>query len=317
MALNTLDPRQSMGLERAAAVLGAARPELYRALSFLVGLPLFFGFLIGWFRGGSAKHLPLPLALAFWISGFLILWWSMEASSRVVSWLSGRRLPLAATLLAGAALGIAVAHYPLTLRLEMFRPHFGGWMPNYAAPPKSGLPWLDWLRYVAPILLVWTTSNWVYFVPLAKRRFGLQVSSNGAFWFGQSVRATAAPPRPTGATSTAHVASVVLPTLLLEETGTLSSVGLSMRDVVALDADDHYTRVYLRGESRYLRAQFGHLLLQMPPSLGIQVSRSTWVAFDAIEKVMRSGRGLTVRLVNGESMQVTRGYKVAFERAYR
>jgi hypothetical protein len=227
-----------------------------------------FGFLIGWFRGGSAKYLSMPLSVAFWVSGFFITWWCMEAGSRVVSRLAGRWLPLSATLLTGAMLGLVLARPGLGLRLEIFRPHFGGWLPDYAAPPPGGVSWLDWVQFATPILLVWMASNWVYFVPLSMRRFGRTAALERAFWLGRprrldasslpsSMQAPAAIPIEPAATG----AATPLPA---EEPATIASLGLSVREVVALEADDHYTRVFLRQGSRYLRAQFGHLLQQMP-----------------------------------------------------
>ena len=141
---------------------------------------------------------------------------------------------------------------------------------------------------------------------------GRTAGSNRAFWLGRFDVSHAL-----GRGESLGEAAPLSAPLSAPEYGTLAALGLSIRNVVALDADDHYTRVYLREGSRYLRAQFGHLLQQMPDDLGIQISRSRWVAFKAIEKVVRSGRGLSVRLVTGQQMQVTRGYKVAFESAQR
>ncbi len=74
-----------------------------------------------------------------------------------------------------------------------------------------------------------------------------------------------------------------------------------------IDAEDHYLRIFEGSKSKLVRGKFSDAIKEIPRGLGIQISRSQWVARKHIVLAERgSASKLFVRLNDGEIAPVAR-----------
>ena len=75
-----------------------------------------------------------------------------------------------------------------------------------------------------------------------------------------------------------------------------------------LAAEDHYTRVTTSQGSSLVLLRFSDALQDVVPTSGLQVHRSHWLSYDAIDKAERRGDAAQLILTNGSSVPVSRGH---------
>jgi DNA-binding LytR/AlgR family response regulator len=75
-----------------------------------------------------------------------------------------------------------------------------------------------------------------------------------------------------------------------------------------LAAEYHYTRVTTSQGSCLVLLRFSDALQEVAPTPGLQVHRSHWVSFDAIDKTERRGDGARLILAGGASVPVSRSH---------
>ena len=80
------------------------------------------------------------------------------------------------------------------------------------------------------------------------------------------------------------------------------------RDLIALEAQDHYLRVHTQAGSRLILYRLSDALVQLEPARGLQVHRGWWVARDAVLGTRREGSRLWLLLSNGLKVPVSRAY---------
>ena len=89
----------------------------------------------------------------------------------------------------------------------------------------------------------------------------------------------------------------------------LNRLPLDMRGAIQhLAAEDHYTRVTTSQGSCLVLLRFSDALQEVAPTPGLQVHRSHWVSFDAIDKTERRGDGARLILAGGASVPVSRSH---------
>lgn len=87
-------------------------------------------------------------------------------------------------------------------------------------------------------------------------------------------------------------------------------------ELVYIRAEDHYLRVVTTKRRLLTRGRLSDALAQLDFRSGIQVNRSTWVAFAAIEAVDDDAKGiLTLTLAGGEAERVAQSRRIAFQAA--
>jgi len=75
-----------------------------------------------------------------------------------------------------------------------------------------------------------------------------------------------------------------------------------------LTAEDHYTRVTTSQGSSLVLLRFSDALQDMALTPGLQVHRSHWASYDAIDKAERRGDAGQLILTNGSNVPVSRGH---------
>jgi hypothetical protein len=83
------------------------------------------------------------------------------------------------------------------------------------------------------------------------------------------------------------------------------------RDIVALEAEDHYLRVHTPLGSDLLLMRLSDAVGSIDSRLGAQVHRSWWVARGAVAEVVKDGQRTRLRLTSGLSVPVGRTYMAA------
>ncbi len=79
-------------------------------------------------------------------------------------------------------------------------------------------------------------------------------------------------------------------------------------DVLALQAEEHYVRIFTSNGSELVHYRFGDAVAEMPGELGAQVHRSWWVAESALRSAKRGSRRWQLDLVTDVTVPVSDSY---------
>ena len=88
-------------------------------------------------------------------------------------------------------------------------------------------------------------------------------------------------------------------------------------EIQSVQTEDHYVNVITRTGRHMLRAKLSELKALHDGRHGVQINRSQWVAFAAIESVKDEANGqVTLHLVNGDTATVSRTRRLVFMQLY-
>ena len=82
-------------------------------------------------------------------------------------------------------------------------------------------------------------------------------------------------------------------------------------DILALQAEEHYIRIYTKDGAELVHYRFRDAVTEMPDQLGAQVHRSWWVAERAIQSAKRGTRRWQLNLETDVSVPVSDSYVAA------
>jgi hypothetical protein len=83
------------------------------------------------------------------------------------------------------------------------------------------------------------------------------------------------------------------------------------RDLLALEAQDHYLMVHTRRGSALIHMRLSEAVQMLPPQLGFQAHRGWWVAREAVARLRRDGHQTLIELTGGLTVPVGRTYLAA------
>ena len=84
--------------------------------------------------------------------------------------------------------------------------------------------------------------------------------------------------------------------------------------ILALEAQEHYVRVYTDQGDYLLLYRFGDAVQEVTQSyLGLQVHRSYWVSEDAVAEIQRTNKTYSIKLSNGLEVPVSNSYRKVVE----
>lgn len=127
-----------------------------------------------------------------------------------------------------------------------------------------------------------------------------------------------APPAPAVAEDAAPDAAPDPAPLVAPEPAEIGRVRIGNETFAAEDlhyirSEDHYLRIVTGRRRMLTRGRLTDAIAQLDIRQGIQVNRSTWIAFAAIQDVQDDGRGnLSLLLLDGESERVAQSRRIAF-----
>lgn len=289
------------------------RTPTFAALLFFGLVPVLIGLLLGATRAGVALYFPWSTGLVFWIASSLAVWWCLYAGSALTGVvLRPWHPPLWLVLVAGAILGSLVARhlvFGMAVLLEDYM--LDGRTPRPLAPFEPSWDFLvHYLQGWAGVYATWLAVGLIF-----DRFFGLPRYSRPR----DATPATAAPA--TGTAPAPAVNPVQEPASPAAAGPTACSPLLDRlparigRNVLALQAEDHYVRVYTDKGSALVLARLSDAIEALGPLDGLQVHRSWWVRRDAVARVAPQGKGLLLTLVSGAEVPVSQAYKALARQA--
>ncbi|MBU9699672.1 LytTR family transcriptional regulator [Rhodobacteraceae bacterium HSP-20] len=90
----------------------------------------------------------------------------------------------------------------------------------------------------------------------------------------------------------------------------------AVEDLLYIRSEDHYLRIVTSRRRMLTRGRLSDAIAQLDIRQGIQINRSTWVSFNAIQSTEDDGRGvLSVILSDGEQERVAQSRRIAFQSA--
>lgn len=83
------------------------------------------------------------------------------------------------------------------------------------------------------------------------------------------------------------------------------------RDLLALEAQDHYLMVHTRRGSALIHMRLSEAVQMLPTQLGFQAHRRWWVAHNEVARLRRDGHQTLIELTGGLTVPVGRTYLAA------
>jgi len=106
--------------------------------------------------------------------------------------------------------------------------------------------------------------------------------------------------------------------LLAHQQGVLAGVEPPLKGALLwAEAQEHYVRLTTDSEARMVLQRFSDILRDLPDEMGVQVHRSHWVAYVAINEAFIEGSNLRLRLKTGSVVPVSRSFRAQTERALK
>lgn len=269
--------------------------------AYVLAVPIVLGLISGINESGSARMVSKEAYIARYVVRSLLSWWV----TIMVTWGLAIALrpwkPSFLFLLVCGPMITVILNAPLSL---LWQPLF----TPYLAEGSQFFPLWPWrfneMPYLKESLLALLTNEIIW------------VSFNITFWRAFDVQLYGFPPPSAQAApamvtpDTAEVVSKNTPVHSAFLDRLPKDIGT---DIIALEAQEHYTKVHTLLGSALVLYRFGDAVKDMTNQGGLQVHRSHWVLTDAIEQVDRSGRAYELTLKTGLKIPVSRSYKVKID----
>lgn len=98
----------------------------------------------------------------------------------------------------------------------------------------------------------------------------------------------------------------------------LGNRNFDVEKIVSIRSEDHYLSVTTTTGETLVRAKLSDAVASLDVTLGMQVNRSSWIAFSSIHSIVRAENNrLEVTLKNEDTLSVPKTRKHAFEHAFR
>ncbi len=298
----------------------AGSSALVPSLAFFVLVPLLIGILLGATRAGLAAYLPWTSGLAFWVLSSLAVWLCLYAAS-VAAALALRpwRVPLWAMLATGALFGSMLARYAVYGVAQIFRTQLPPGRSPREAPP---IEWtteflLGYLQGWTGVYLCWVVIGLIFHRAFAVPRYPTFTSAALAAQppaRGDGLTDTEVTSETAGSAATTATATATADTRVAGEPAIVGSLLARLpaklgRNVLALEAEDHYVRIHTDLGSTLVLARLSDAITELGPIEGVRVHRSYWVRKGAVTRVFTQGKGLRLKLTNGLEVPVSQAYK--------
>jgi hypothetical protein len=280
-----------------------------QVVEFFVVLPLLVGLFLGAGRIGGYRFVTVGHHMAYMAIYAVVSWACYGLTSKAMATvLRPWSPPLLVVLLAGHVVGGFVLLWPLrdvlnSLFVTYLLPGstFGSFWPppldhlgSYIAISLQGIAW-------------WLLANWADFRFRAVPRFGFVPPA-------RSPVAAAPAPAAAGA-GAAPVAPAPFDAASPPRLSARLPERLRDADILALEAEEHYTKVHTSRGNTLLLLRFSDAIAEMAPVPGLQVHRSFWISRRAVDRVTRVERRMVVRLQGGLEVPVSRSFRLAVQGA--
>lgn len=300
-----------------ATVAPGPRPS-HAALmvAFYLGVPMCLAIVMAWNPTGMrAPRMQGPfLPAVYWLGILLPLWALLDLSAHGLRSACRRlsvRLPFVLLLVASALLATLLMRpyliYYWAMVDHLLDPVTARPLSALAPPwPQSVAEFLQTVRRAGFLLAVWTAVNLFYLHALGVPRYGYSRAEPDRTLEdeGPPVEASLSLVAP-GAAAPANGAdpAALRAPAFLERLGRDGD-----RDILVLQAQDHYLRVTTATGSALVLYRFSDAVREMDSHGGIRAHRSYWVARSAVKRLIARGGRHFLLLTNGERVPVSRTY---------
>lgn len=279
---------------KSGALWGRVFPGIHvrQAVGLFILIPTGIGATLGWYRAGYTADYPLAVSLFEWTTNFVLLWLAFELGSRFASFLMRPWTPpLWVVLILGGIAGVAISR-PVRSVVRDISARFAPEVMAEVSFP-DGLVWEEFVfayaSVVAVPIIIWIVVNYIYVQTFNVERFGHRRTEE---------EQPAADPVP-----------VQIPEFVKQLTA-----GPDV-EIHALQAEDHYLRVYTATSNELIRYRFSDAVGEVGHLPGLQVHRSFWVNKTAVANVRKNGRSYEIVLKGGLEVPVSRSYRYAVKEA--
>jgi LytTr DNA-binding domain len=252
-------------------------------VALLIGPPMLAGVMLGANQTRAGAFMPWLGSIGYWIAISLATWWLIAIATRLVDMvLRPWHPPAWLVWVAGAVAGSFVARPAIYAITDVFR-------PLMRAPVLRGMrPWafdLDFLGYYI--------ANWSLIIAL-----WVAACAVAAYWRQRQPVATPEVASDDAAIAQAHGILLRLP----------PAIG---RDVIALQAEDHYVRAHTMLGNALVLGSLSDAIADLERSglIGQRTHRSWWVASNAVAARVTRGRHIVLVLANGIEVPVSVTYR--------
>lgn len=271
--------------------------------AYALAVPIILGLISGINESGSARMVSKEAYMARYIVRGLLSWWATILVTYALAIALRPWNPRFLFILICGPVITVILNGPLSLIWQpLFQPYLA---EGYQFYPLW--PWrFDDPAYLKEGLLALLTNEIVW------------VSFNLIFWRAFNVPLYGFPPpsavRGHSSAESAEPESSFSVQPASPHSAFLSRLPLDIgTEIVALEAQEHYTKVHTPLGSALVLYRFGDAVKDMTGQGGLQVHRSFWVRSDAIQTVDRSGRAYELTLKTGLKIPVSRSYKVKID----
>jgi len=283
------------------------RISLGSAAVFLALVPVLIGFLLGATRAGVALYFPWPVGILFWVISSAGVWACLFAGSwGAAALLRPWHPPLWLVLTVGAVLGSAAGRYFIYGAAAGLQDYMlAGRTPQSAPGFEFSISFAsNYLQGWAGVYVTWIVVGLVFDRWLTLSRSVGAHSIDARCADGSAEK----PMNPAlGTEACGSDAGVTDPHLRPNEP--LCLLSQMERDVVAVEAEDHYVRIHTESGSALVFMRFSDAIARLARVDGLRVHRSYWVRRCCVASVEAQGRGLMLTLSNGLRVPVSHGYK--------
>ena len=267
-------------------------------LSFYIGVPLGLGLFFALSQSGTEPLVGITGHLVYWLISTLLSWQFLAIGTKLVSVvLKPAGTPFIAVLIIGFALGIA-----LWVPASHFRDFLVGDFVEEGQALKSTTRYMDIVVTISNWLLgigLWVSANYFYLFILGVNRFNYSAD-------GKKVRRFRNWLLPTEKSESGHFsAQSPYPRLHNRLTDPHQAT------ILALIAEDHYTRVILPTKEELIYIRFKDAIGAMHGQEGFQTHRSYWISADAAINYKEKGQSACIKLSNGRDIPVSRTFRQA------
>lgn len=279
----------------AAVPRPAATGRQVRLIAFYLGVPLIigmYGALNNWELLERAGYLS---TLGFYAAHAFIPWWMTCASTSFAMWALRSVKPGPYVLMAiGAIIGGFVA-LPYTNWLTAMFADI--WPDETLSRQVAPLFSAEFWRYIVRATVIWFGINFVFDRFLGLPRYRYVIPKGYDIATAISEEATASAGRDTREREERQIP--------LPGFAERIPARISVDDILAIKAEQHYIRVYTPQQEYMVLYRFSDAVRELDPQLGLQVHRSYWVSKTAIDTVRPSAKKFSLRLTTGATIPVS------------
>lgn len=299
---------------------------LPQVLAFYLGIPLLMAAMFGLNHAGLGRHFTIAQGIPYWTGIWVPFWLLLDAATRGSALvLRPWSPPLWLVLVIGAGLAAWISRPYIGWYVAQFRE----WLPSGPPSQVPALPgsWrqLDQLLGFTGLPLFWVTINYFYDRILGVPRYrgrllemNAQVAHPPRIPEATEAREVVADPGPSALSMPAPHAVPAAPAATQPVTGTVLQSALVAllpakvgSDLLALQAEDHYVRVYTTLGSALVRYRFSDAIRDLEPLGGLQVHRSFWIRKSAVDRVDTTTSTWLITLRGGQQVPVSQAFRAA------